>query len=253
MGRQGREEAIRLYVAGQGHLAQLSDELRAALLANTAVQAFFRLGHADARLVASALSAGTGERVSWIAADVAKRDSEGQPEAWAEVIHTVRDDYGDALKLSAPAWTAFGKVARRGGGKAQVSALKRLARYCWTKAQKEAYQPLTVSAAECVGADDAVVLHGVQGFQGAGKLFVWGRHDVYLQARHTQPNKTFTAGGKAIGGADRLLTLRSLAEPQRTSANEKQEEISLLVTTRRLNQIILNQIIACSELPPYLQ
>lgn len=121
-----RSRHLRLLVACQ-HLAQLSDELRAALLANTAVQAFFRLGHADARLVASALSAGTGERVSRIAADVAKRNSEGQPEAWAEVVHTVRDGYGDALKLSAPAWTAFREVAKAGDGKAQVSALKRLA------------------------------------------------------------------------------------------------------------------------------
>ena len=71
-----RSRGLRLLVACQ-HLAQLSDGLRQALLANAAVQAFFRLGHADARLAAASLSAGTGERVSRVAVDVAKRDSGG--------------------------------------------------------------------------------------------------------------------------------------------------------------------------------
>ena len=71
-----RSHGLRLLVACQ-HLAQLSEGLRAALLANAAVQVFFRLGATDARLVASSLSAGTGERVSRIAVDMAKRDREG--------------------------------------------------------------------------------------------------------------------------------------------------------------------------------
>ncbi len=91
------------------------------------MQAFFRLGQADARVVAAALSAGTGERVSKIAADVAKRDADGLPEAWASVTHTVRDGYGDAVELSAPAWTAFKELARKDGA-GQVEALTRLAR-----------------------------------------------------------------------------------------------------------------------------
>lgn len=121
-----RSRNLRLLVACQ-HLAQLSDGLRTALLANTAIQAFFRLGHADARAVASALSAGSGERVSSIAADVAKRDAEGLPETWAESVHTVRDGHGDPIRLSAPAWTAFRDVAGRGHGIDQIAALKRLA------------------------------------------------------------------------------------------------------------------------------
>ena len=121
-----RSRNLRLLVACQ-HLAQLSDGLRTALLANTAIQAFFRLGHADARAVASALTAGTGERVSSIAADVAKRDAEGLPETWVESVHTVRDGHGDPIRLSAPAWTAFRDVAGRGDGIDQIAALKRLA------------------------------------------------------------------------------------------------------------------------------
>ena len=122
-----RSRGLRLLVACQ-HLAQLSDGLRAALLANTAMQAFFRLGYADARLVASSLSAGTGERVSRVAADVAKRDSEGLPETWAEVTHTVRDGRGEPVTLSRAAAQAFWHLANKADGKQQVEGLKRLAR-----------------------------------------------------------------------------------------------------------------------------
>ena len=125
-----RSRGLRLLVACQ-HLAQLSDGLRAALLANTAVQAFFRLGYADARLVAASLSAGTGERVSRVAVDVAKRDSEGYPETWAETSHTVRDGRGEPISLSPAAAQAFWHLARgreyKDNGAAQVGGLKRLA------------------------------------------------------------------------------------------------------------------------------
>lgn len=121
-----RSRNLRLLVACQ-HLAQLSDGLRAGLLANTAVQAFFRLGYADARLVAASLAAGTGERVSSIAADVAKRDKDGVPEAWAEVRHTLRDGRGEPLTLSAPAWEAFRDLSDVADGAAQMEGLKRLA------------------------------------------------------------------------------------------------------------------------------
>ena len=122
-----RSRGLRLLVACQ-HLAQLSDGLRAALLANTAMQAFFRLGYADARLVAASLSAGTGERVSRVAADVAKRDTEGLPETWAETAHTVRDGRGEPVTLSPPAAQAFWHLANKADGKQQVEGLKRLAR-----------------------------------------------------------------------------------------------------------------------------
>ena len=122
-----RSRGLRLLVACQ-HLDQLSDGLRTALLANTAVQAFFRLGYADARLVAASLSAGTGERVSKVAADVGKRDADGFPEAWASATHTVRDGRGEPVALSPAASQAFWHLARKTDGAAQVAGLQRLAR-----------------------------------------------------------------------------------------------------------------------------
>lgn len=122
-----RSRGLRLLVACQ-HLAQLSDGLRTALLANTAVQAFFRLGYADARLVASSLAAGTGERVSRIAVDVAKRDADGQPEAWATVRHTIRDGRGEPIALSPAAKQAFWHLLHKADGAEQVEGLLRLAR-----------------------------------------------------------------------------------------------------------------------------
>lgn len=121
-----RSRGLRLLVACQ-HLDQLSSELRSALLANTAVQAFFRLGYSDARLVAASLAAGTGERVSRVAADVGKRDADGRPEAWASTSHTVRDGRGEPLALSPAAAQAFWHLARGADGAAQVAGLKRLA------------------------------------------------------------------------------------------------------------------------------
>ncbi len=122
-----RSRGLRLLVACQ-HLDQLSGDLRTALLANTAVRAFFRLGYADAKLVAASLSAGTGEKVSRIAADVARRDAEGYPEAWAETAHTIRDGRGEPVCLSPAAAQAFWHLARKADGGAQVAGLKRLAR-----------------------------------------------------------------------------------------------------------------------------
>lgn len=121
-----RSRGLRLLVACQ-HLGQLSEGLRTSLLANTSVRAFFRLGYDDAKLVAVSLAAGTGERVSKIVVDVAKRDSEGQPETWAESTHTVRDGRGEPICLSPAAVQAFWHLARKAEGDAQVSGLKRLA------------------------------------------------------------------------------------------------------------------------------
>ena len=122
-----RSRGLRLLVACQ-HLDQLSGDLRSALLANTAVQAFFRLGYADAKLVAASLSAGTGERVSKVAADVGKRDAEGLPEAWASATHTVRDGRGEPVALSPAASHAFWHLTRKADGAAQVAGLQRLSR-----------------------------------------------------------------------------------------------------------------------------
>ncbi len=122
-----RSRGLRLLVACQ-HLDQLSGDLRSALLANTAVQAFFRLGYSDAKLVAASLSAGTGERVSRVAADVGKRDADGEPEAWASATHTVRDGRGEPVALSPAAAQAFWHLARKADGAAQVEGLKRLSK-----------------------------------------------------------------------------------------------------------------------------
>lgn len=126
-----RSRNIRLLVACQ-HLAQLSEELRNALLSNCAVQAFFRLGYADARAVAAALAAGTGEAVSTVAVDVSRRDKEGNPVEFAKWAHPILDACGQRLKLTAPAWTVLEEEKRKGAGfmadgRRQVEGLKRLA------------------------------------------------------------------------------------------------------------------------------
>ena len=121
-----RSRGLRLLVACQ-HLEQLSEGLRTSLLANTSVRAFFRLGYTDAKLVAASLAAGTGERTSKVVADVAKRDTEGLPEAWAESTHTVRDGRGEPICLSPAAVQAFWHLARKAEGEAQIVGLKRLA------------------------------------------------------------------------------------------------------------------------------
>lgn len=101
-----RSRKLRLLVACQ-HLAQLSDALRAALLANTAVQAFFRLGHADAKIVAGALAAGTGATITRVDVSVAPVNRQsGEPEQ-ASRAHVVRDGFGSPLRLSPHAWEAL--------------------------------------------------------------------------------------------------------------------------------------------------
>lgn len=121
-----RSRGLRLLVACQ-HLAQLSDELRNALLGNCAVQAFFRLGYADAKVVAASLAAGTGEAISKLEIDVAKRDSDGNPAEYARWPHSVLDAYGQRLCLSAPSWAVLSDPQYKGQGARQVEALKRLA------------------------------------------------------------------------------------------------------------------------------
>ena len=121
-----RSRGLWLLVACQ-HLEQLSESLRTSLLANTSVRAFFRLGHADARVIAASLAAGTGERVAKVAVDVGKRDAEGLPEAWAESSHTVRDGRGEPICLSPSAVQAFWHLARKAEGDTQIAGLKRLA------------------------------------------------------------------------------------------------------------------------------
>jgi len=120
-----RSQNLRLLVACQ-HLAQLSDGLRAAILANTAVRAFFRLGYDDARLVASWLAAGTGERLEAIRAEAPPQKREETMRDWTSHAHVICDGYGVPLELTGPAWTAFSGFRQGVGGDRQLIALGQL-------------------------------------------------------------------------------------------------------------------------------
>jgi len=121
-----RSQNLRLLVACQ-HLAQLSDGLRAALFANTAIRAFFRLGYDDARLVAAWLAAGTGERVDIIRADAPAQNRGNGGRERASVAHEVCDGYGSPMALSEAAWTAFAGFCRGATGDRKLAALGHLA------------------------------------------------------------------------------------------------------------------------------
>jgi hypothetical protein len=98
-----RSQSLRLVVACQ-HLAQLSEGLRAALLANPAVKVFFRLGSADARLVAAALAVGTEPRLKRLSIEVEWEDRRYGQVARAEWRHPIRDVSGQPLRLDTTAW-----------------------------------------------------------------------------------------------------------------------------------------------------
>jgi len=98
-----RSLRLRLYFALQ-HWSQLSEPLREALLANAAVQAFFRLGYDDARLIAASLAANTPAHVSRLTVAVDRVDRyTGEPE-YAEWRHPIRDPYGRPLRMGAGVW-----------------------------------------------------------------------------------------------------------------------------------------------------
>lgn len=120
-----RSQNLRLLVACQ-HFAQLSDGLRAAILANTAVRAFFRLGYDDARIVASWLAAGTGERLEAIRAEAPPQKREEATRDWTSKSHVICDGYGTPLELTGPAWTAFSGFRQGVGGDRQLVALGQL-------------------------------------------------------------------------------------------------------------------------------
>lgn len=98
-----RSQGLRLLVACQ-HLAQLSEGLRSALLANACVQAFFRLGHADARLVAASLATGTQARVLRVMAQPEREDRYSGSLPLAEWRHPILDPQGRPLRLSEKVW-----------------------------------------------------------------------------------------------------------------------------------------------------
>jgi hypothetical protein len=113
-----RSQQLRLLVAWQ-HLAQVSDELRSALLANTAVQLFFQMGYTDAKLVAASLAAGSEPRVVRLTASVDREEGlTGLPELtyWR---HPIRDPFGRRLQIPAAARRGAGS----GSGRVPLSAL----------------------------------------------------------------------------------------------------------------------------------
>lgn len=71
-----REYRLRLMAACQ-HLSQLSPPLRDALLTNTALRVFFRLGDADAKIAAATLAAGCGNRLRRLVIDSAPAKAGG--------------------------------------------------------------------------------------------------------------------------------------------------------------------------------
>jgi len=120
-----RSQNLRLLVACQ-HFAQLSDELRAALLANTAVRAFFRLGYDDARLVSSWLAAGTGERLEAVRVEGPASKQREDDRNWTSKSHIICDGYKTPLELTGPAWTAFDDFSKNVDGYKQLLALGQL-------------------------------------------------------------------------------------------------------------------------------
>jgi hypothetical protein len=112
-----RSYQLRLLTACQ-LLDQLEDGLRKNILANTAVQVYFRLGFQDARLVAAALSAGAGERVEKVRLDVASRDRRTGLCGRTTVRCTVLDAAGRPLRVSPAAWEElrWDAMLRPGGG-----------------------------------------------------------------------------------------------------------------------------------------
>lgn len=91
-----REYRLRLVAACQ-HLSQLSPPLRDALLTNTAVRVFFRLGSADAKPAADALAAGRGGQAKRLVIE-GMRTRAGEPPATATWCHGVENGWGQALE-----------------------------------------------------------------------------------------------------------------------------------------------------------
>jgi len=101
-----RSQGLRLLVACQ-HFAQLSDDLRPAVLANTAVQLFFRLEHADAKAIAASLGVGAEPRITRVLATLDQEDRKTRLPALAEWRHPILDPRGRPLRLKPPVWVRF--------------------------------------------------------------------------------------------------------------------------------------------------
>ena len=103
-----RSYNLRLLAACQ-HLDQLSDELRAALLANTALRVFFRLGSDDARRVAASFATGLGSQPARVSLSLSSRSQAAGPEMEA-LSHAIVDPENRPLCLSPVAWNELSRI-----------------------------------------------------------------------------------------------------------------------------------------------
>jgi hypothetical protein len=108
-----RSQNLRVMVAFQ-HFDQLSESLRAALLGNTAIQAYFHMGYPDARLVAASLAPGTEPAVSRVTATVDHLDRETGLPAMSEWHHQIKDPNGRPLRLAPGLWQRHPPSAWKG-------------------------------------------------------------------------------------------------------------------------------------------
>jgi len=94
-----RSAGLHLLVAFQ-HLGGISPELRQALLANAAVQVFFRQGHADANLVAEQLALGTAPSLARAVAAPERADPATGLPPRLQWKHRIEDPAGRPLRVS---------------------------------------------------------------------------------------------------------------------------------------------------------
>jgi type IV secretory pathway TraG/TraD family ATPase VirD4 len=98
-----RSKNLRLLAAFQ-YFTQLPAELREALMSQCSVQAYFRLGHPDARLVAASLGAVGGDRISQVNARVAEIDKLTQRAKRTTWRQKIFDGNGKPLSVEPLAW-----------------------------------------------------------------------------------------------------------------------------------------------------
>lgn len=101
-----RSRGLRLMVACQ-HLSQLSDSLSAALLANCAVQVFFRVGAADSTMVGRSLAVTSDPWIKRIHVSQDGKAKAGEPPLLTSCPHRVLDSAGLPLGASPAAWAAL--------------------------------------------------------------------------------------------------------------------------------------------------
>ena len=122
----GRSRGLRGILACQ-HLEQLSPELRTTLLSNVAVKAFFRLGHADARIVASALAVNSGSHISRVKMKM-ETATKNKPELTTTWKSPILNAEGRELQVRKTQWLqSYGDKLSKPYG---MLTLRRLASLC---------------------------------------------------------------------------------------------------------------------------